>query len=393
MTFLYSSAEQNAAMDAAVSADDGQKRLAYLESWQDSIGADAKVVLYREASAVWTATVSGALPIVGTAIFITAVSQVSVSAADIDTGDWEVRVEKAADDTVYFGATVSKDGDTNEFALSDDLGSDDDITVSLTFHAPDLDSNGGGGEPLALTLSIMKGDVNESLLHEMYLHGVPPDWRWGSHANYHLGPNPPQRDGWGNPAFVPWGVCGTERNNPPGSHNWRYAVHAVYTAERRNGQWSMVQAVTSPSNIAGALYTNYETNANTSADSRTSNGFYEVKFPDTGGSLHFFTYRFAIPPTGAQHRAVLIKSSVTMDNPGGTDDRAAARLAILASGDYWKTPSIAWSNTEYVNDGFVTGRARKPALYPEMSWHVSHTMTSDADINGFLAWLESQGVI
>lgn len=396
MPFIYSSAAQNAAMSAAAIADNGAKRSAYLASWQSSIGDNAKVVLYRDASPVWTANLTGAVPVVGPSIVINSAMQVSVSAADIDTGSWELRIEKAADSTVYFGATVAADAAPEIFHLSDDLESDSTVSVSITFNAPALDTAGGGGEPggTGITLALLEGDVNTSLAHEMLMDGVNPAWSWGTYPRAGTGANPPQAAGWGSPAFVAWGHAATERNNLPGVHNWRLATLEVHAHERRGGSWQVVHsAVTSPSQHSGAMYLDYETNQSVAADRRSSNGFHEVKFPNAGGSYHWYTtFRTAIPSTGAQHRVALIRASLTLDNPSGTDDRADARIVVLVGGDYWKSMSQGWDPNVYSNDDFWIGRARKPALWPAKSWHVAHTMTSEADINEYIAWLATQGI-
>lgn len=394
MPFIYSTTEQNAAMAAAAGAANGVKRAAYLSSWGTAIGSNADVILYRNGTPVWEAALTGALPVVGPSIVITAATQSSVSVADIDTGTWELRVEKSTDSAIYIGATVTAATVAESFRLSADLAADSTVSINITFNAPALDTVGGvGGDTgSGITLALLQSDVNQSLAHEMYLHGVPPEWSWGSHANLAVGANPPQLAGWGSPAFVVWGVASTERNNVPGVHNWRLAVHSMLSFEKRGGQWMRQSSDWHTPPCPGAMYTDYETNASVAANKRETNGYSEIKFPNNGGSFHFFTDRTPVGSTGAQHRATLINASLTLDNPAGIDDRAAARVVVLASGDYWKTISIPWSSTQYTNDGFFVGRARKPALWPSTSWHSAHTMTSDADVNEFIAWLVTQGI-
>lgn len=259
----------------------------------------------------------------------------------------------------------------------------------------DPPSGGGGGGSEEFTLNLLTLDVNRSVAHEMLMDGVPPDWSWGTYCRPGTGANPPNAAGWTAPAWVPWGQVATERNNPPGTHNWRLGVFRIYHAEKRNGAWAFTgtQAVATH-HITGAMYLDYETNESTSAATRYTNGFTEVKFPVTGGAYHFYpTYRTAIQASGAQHRAVLIEMALTLDNPGGTDDRAAARVVGLVGGDYWKSMSQAWDPAVYSNDDFWIGRARSIALYPEKSWHSAHTMTSEADILEFMAWVEAQGIL
>mgnify|MGYP002682807648 CR=1 FL=1 len=133
MSAIYSSTEQTAAMVAGNAAANGAKDAAFLSSWQTAIGADAKVVLYRDAVAVYTGAISGNVPIVGSAFVIETATQSSISASDIDTGSWELRIEKASDAAVYFGCTVTRAGGTNVGALDDDLEGGDTLTIGAPF--------------------------------------------------------------------------------------------------------------------------------------------------------------------------------------------------------------------------------------------------------------------
>lgn len=396
MPFLYSTTEQNAAMAAAAGAANGVKRAAYLSSWGTAIGSNADVILYRNGTPVWEAALTGALPVVGPAIVITAATQSSVSVADIDTGSWELRVEKSGDASIYIGATVTAAAVAESFLLSADLAADSTVSVNITFNAPSLDTAGGGGGDTGsgITLALLQSDVNVALAHEMLMDGVPADWSWGSHARAGVGANPPQVAGWGSPAWVGWGHVATEYNNAPGTHNWRVATLEIHSHEKRSGSWQVVHAaVTAASQIGGALYLDYQTNAQATADVRSTNGYDEVKFPNAGGAYHFYpTFRTAILSSGATHRAVLIRASLTLDDPAGADTRSTARCALLVGGDYWKSMTQAWDPNSYSNDDFWIGRARKPALWPATSWHSVHTMTSEADINEYIAWLVTQGI-
>lgn len=269
------------------------------------------------------------------------------------------------------------------------------LTVTTFRAGVNQDAPSGGGGQTELTLNGMASDVNTSLAHEFLMDGVNPDWSWGTYPRAGTGANPPSATGWTSPAWVPWGHCATKRSDPPGTHNWRLAVFAIYHAEKRGGQWQFTGTqVTSASQIDGSMYTNYETNSSTAANKRTANGFLEIKFPNDGGSYHWFpTFRTPISASGAQHRAVLLKLALTLDDQFGTDDRAGAEVCALAGGDYWKSMSQGWDPAVYSNDDFWIARATKPALYPSHSWHTAHTMTAEGDISEFIAWIDSQGVL
>lgn len=392
MAVTPSSALLSAANAAAGAVSDGQKNAAWCGAIASGIGGGYKIVARRDGVVVLDMTMSGPLSQVsgGLAIPNSYATLNTLLAADIDSGTWTMRVEKSGDPTTYLQGTIGRSG--TDFVLSGDLSSEIQVSLGtgIILLSPALDTVTD-----TFTLALIKSDVNTGLAHEYLMDGVNPDWSWGTYPRAGTGANPPSATGWTSPAWVPWGHCATERNNPPGTHNWRLAVFAIYHAEKRDGQWAFTGTqVTSASQIAGAMYTNYETDANVAANKRTSNGFLEVKFPTDGGSYHWFpSFRTPIPASGATHRAVLLKLALTMDDPGGTDDRASARVCALAGGDYWKSMTQAWDPAVYSNDDFWIGRARRPAIYPEKSWHSAHTMTSDADVNEFIAWVNTLGIL
>jgi len=139
---IYSDNDQAAAMTAANAAADGTKEQTFLGTWQTRLGTNPTLNLYREGTLVWSATVDGLLPISGSAFVVpTDAVAVSISAADIDTGTWEFRIENAANADIYIGAGVTKAGDTDVLALSDDLTADGSVTLgSIVFNAPTLDT-------------------------------------------------------------------------------------------------------------------------------------------------------------------------------------------------------------------------------------------------------------
>lgn len=142
MAFLYSANEQAAAMAAANAAADGEKEATYLSHWQTALGINPTLNLYRNASLIWSASVIGSLPI-DSASFVVPVNPVvqSIIDGDIDTGDWEFRIENAGNAGVYIGADVTKTGDTDVLALSDDVDDETSMVVGeIAFVAPTLDT-------------------------------------------------------------------------------------------------------------------------------------------------------------------------------------------------------------------------------------------------------------
>lgn len=142
MAAIYSTQQQYDAITAANAAVDGEKEATFLSVWQTALGNGPTLNLYRDSTKVWSATTSGLLPISGSAFVIpTSVTEVLVSDADIDTGDWEFRIENAGDATIYYGADVSKAGGTDILALSDDLDDEAVLVIGeIAFYAPELDT-------------------------------------------------------------------------------------------------------------------------------------------------------------------------------------------------------------------------------------------------------------
>ena len=142
MSAIYSDIDQYEAITAANAASDGQREATFLSVWQTRLGTNPTLNLYREGTKVWSATISSLLSIQGSAFVVpTTITQTTISAADIDTGSWEFRIEKASDSTVYYGATVTLAGGTDVLALSADTEADGSITLgSIVFNAPSLDT-------------------------------------------------------------------------------------------------------------------------------------------------------------------------------------------------------------------------------------------------------------
>lgn len=392
MAITVTSALLSAANAAASSASEGSKNAAFCAAIASGIGSGYKIVARRDGEVVLDLTMSGSMT--SSAYGLTIPNAYSVrntlESADIDSGTWTIRFEKASDPAVYLQGTLGPAGSAADLYLSADLDSTLDIALSgIVLRSPQIDSAS------SLSLALLQGDVNTGLQHEYLLHGVNPSWSWGTYPRSGKGANPPNASGWSSPVWVPWGVVATDRNNAPGSHNWRVAIHSIHHFAQTGGTWATTGTqATTPDQISGAMYTNYETNANTPADRRTSNGYVEVKFPNAGGSYHFYTsFRTAVPTSGVQHRAVLIKASLTLDNPAGTDDRSSARVALLAGGDYWKSNSTQWSASEYTNDDFWIGRARRPVLGADTGVHFAGTMTSESDFNSFIAYVNGLGIL
>jgi len=242
--------------------------------------------------------------------------------------------------------------------------------------------SGGSG----LTLNGMSSDMNSNVEHEYYLHGVPSEWDWGHTSKIGSGANPP--GAYPDPHWVPWGIAATGQGYTPGSHNWRCAIVGIHSFKKVSGQWSLQHtAVTAPGNIDGAEYTDYETNTTQAATIYTGNGMEEVFLDNDGSSYHFYPDSRTAVDT-CEERVVIVTASLKLIDDGGADERSAAEVVVMGAADFYTTATSEWPN----NTESIIGRATKPASWPTISYHTAHTMTSDAAINEFIAWVEAEGV-
>ena len=122
-----------AATAAAAAVGNGSKNAAYLTYIQGQIGSGYKRKLKRNDVDVWEATASGTLPISGSSFVLPLVAtQNSISAADIDTGEWVHYIEKASDATKYIATGVTKSGGVGPAYLTADLESAQGVVLGCT---------------------------------------------------------------------------------------------------------------------------------------------------------------------------------------------------------------------------------------------------------------------
>ncbi len=128
---------------AANAAANGAKNAAYLTYLQGQIGSNYVLKLVRDDVVVWQATASGSLPVSGSRFVLpTSVTQNSIAAADIDSGQWVLRTEHATDGaTKYIATGVTPTGGIGPFLLSDDLATDGSVSLgSLLLNSPSFDT-------------------------------------------------------------------------------------------------------------------------------------------------------------------------------------------------------------------------------------------------------------
>lgn len=167
---IYSAAEHSAAWAAAQAASLGSRRNIYLTHWRDTaLGASfpKNIKLYRDGVAKWTGTLAS-MPIstIGTdiAFAISAASQVTIAAADIDSGYWELRIEHPTDSSKFFGCAITRGGGDQAGSLNADLADGDAVAIgALVFRASPLLDTGSTTTSTVQTSNVVSSASASSL--------------------------------------------------------------------------------------------------------------------------------------------------------------------------------------------------------------------------------------
>lgn len=132
MAASMSATMQNAADTAANAAANGSKNTAYLTSISSSIGSGYKIKARRDGVVALAMTMTGSLSVASGVITLpTSYSTLdTLTTADIDSGTWTLRIEKASDATVYIEGSLGRAGGAYDFTLTNDLLTADGVTLS-----------------------------------------------------------------------------------------------------------------------------------------------------------------------------------------------------------------------------------------------------------------------
>lgn len=143
MAVTPSAALLSAANSAAGAVADGQKNAAWCGAIASGIGSGYKLVARRDGVIVLDVTMSGSLAQVsgGLAIPSSYASLNTLLAADIDSGAWTLRVEKAGDPATYLQGTIGRSG--TDFVLNGDLvaGAPISLGSGIVLRSPSLDTS------------------------------------------------------------------------------------------------------------------------------------------------------------------------------------------------------------------------------------------------------------
>lgn len=370
MAATVSTTMQNAADTAAGAAANGAKNAAYLTSIISSIGSGYKIKAYRNGVAQIAMTMTGSMTASGSTITIPTsyASLDTLLTADIDSGTWTLRIEKASDANVYIEGSLGPAGGSTDFTLSFDTTSGGDVLLgSIKLIAPSYDTV----SDTASTNNVQKIFQDVTGANDGYMHRFPTffnDTTLRDPSAVLMGSYPVGSafTGWGywwdsDPNvlaeykdddfwthFWGWGVLheegtsqysGSTRLNT--ATNLRLGIRNCVVAMRRKstGVWQELAKTNSP-----GWFRAFETNhryADGSVDLRNNNtdGGQELLLPAGAGySYHFVApgYKMDLSSIVADIDAIHVCCQVrlVLDNPAGTDDRANAKWMIYVGGDW-----------------------------------------------------------
>lgn len=409
-----------AAVAAAGAVADGEKNAAFAGAISSGIGSGYKIVARRNGIVVLDMTMSGSLGVSSAGISLpdSYASLSTLLAADIDSGTWTLRIEKASDPSVYLEGTIGRSG--TDFILSDDLNPALGISLSGIFLQVGLDTSFGGSW-IDVGLSDMRrvgwsGSYATSYaLNDDRSLQMPSTWTQASRAMLAMGRYPYTPPGgtceaftgvnpdvgglswvasvepgaltavWDKLAF--WGEVTLSTTFP--SHasgyvgNTRVAVWdcEVWIRLRSTGAWSLVRR----SNDLGGMHYRADyagTNGNIQFRTEPSGylSFRPLSSTNPAYSAHYW-WNVPVYPTINAYEVVDVvvaqKVSLVLHDSAGTDDREFSRFMLRTGADYYPTSNQAFSN----NPGVGQSRTKFiRAQWPNWEWGVMHTMT-EAEFN------------
>lgn len=388
MTATVDSTTLTAALAAADAAANGAKNAAYLNSIATSIGANYKVLLKRDGTTVYTGTATGSLAVAdGTITVSGSHGSVSISTADIDTGSWVIRVEKAAASTTYFESSLTKNGGSGPFFLSDDLDGSGTLTWGdITFSSPALDTEASSGDSVQTVIDDMSLE-NDG--YALYVDSYPHQSRYLWNADPAATDVIPgfvafgnrwrideQLDWVTNNSSIPaqyktypgsqcryvdhWYVLCDEAGHSASNTRVRIEAMSFKLRNRDTKVWTTVQARDATSNFYADK--NQIQSTGGAPNNRYDGDVTEVLVP--AGPWNYTIHGGVFTKDYVEiesYDCVLLtfKASLVLDNPLGTDDRANARVLIWCGSDVFPT-NRGWADlNNQVLPSFAHSRLRR----------------------------------
>lgn len=207
-----------------------------------------------------------------------------------------------------------------------------------------------GGEGLRRLVDDMR------LPHEGAPMGVPGDYDWAEGPRLGYGNEPPPK--WR--AFIAWGQLYEEAGGNP-ARNARVEIRdmAAWRLDRLTGAWVPMQRET---RVAGAAYrADFAGDESRPADLREEPGGGVSVTAGAGWNFHFWPASGRVPlePASVGGLVVTVRARLVPGDPGGPDDRAAARYLLSVGADYWRSLDARWQADWSANGDAAIGRFRR----------------------------------
>lgn len=384
MSVTVSSALLAAANAAASAAADGAKNAAFCGAISAGIGSDFRLVARRDGVVVLDVRLPGALTVSSAGLDVPTQYNAlyTLSAADIDTGAWTLRIEKFSDASVYLTGSLGRSG--TDFLLSDDLDPDKGFAIAgLTLRSPSLDTadwidvlvndmklfHDGPSD----VLSVIPGWGSGALLPESYAR--PSGWTDGLFW-FHVMEDTSSLSA--TDAARAWRVAGPYTGNQApntriqardlqlwyldAGNVWRLHGHSVQPGRYMPPiQWGDNDYQQAKDN---ATWRDETSNGGGASVRDIGRGDYESHV------WHSFTSPKTLPTFGGLASCFFARR--ILDNGAGTDDRASCRILGACAGDYYIDAATSAGGPKLV------GKTLSPMGYSRLKY-----MTNDWQMFAF----------
>jgi hypothetical protein len=382
--------EFDAASAAAGAAANGARNSAFMSSLQTAIGSGYKRKLLRDGVVVWEATVSGTLPIANNAFVLpSSATQVSIAAADIDTGVWVHRIEHATIPGRFIATRVTPAAGEGPAKLSADLEAGGTVSLgSFTLFSPALDSSLGAGVDDVNTM-VFHMTINDPAWtpnggpNNPYMKGgniatggdsrsnALPTW-YGSTTNQYLTQNGYGPSHWNTlqPWYVVWDAIG---------HQAGLNVVCVFKDLELwwlgDGMNTWQRLTISPSPGGDPFQRDIITPGGNVQYGTYPDGLRWVKLSPTGSVFHGYQGQITTGTNGFNTTQIValhtrIKTRIQLENPSGPDQLSQARYLMQAGLDLYP-----FSGAALPSDGYWPGCMSSRWQPVTTSWQTVYATT------------------
>jgi len=353
MAVRVSTAMHTAAIAAAAGAANGAKNAAFSGSIQTALGTNPVVKLNRTGSTVASKALVGSIPVVSNAFKISANTWANTTTsadADIDTGTWVIRVEKAGDSTIYLEGDLGKTGSGQPYLLSGD------VTDALGIQAQDLYFQCPSFDTTTTTTTVQEiiddmGTVNEAVavlpnsqgwnqtdsIGSVLMGTIPSGNRLPSWALAAVNAVYETSAYW--TAYVPWWVFYEVAGNAATNTRIEVRFPRTYIKYRNSSVWQGFQTTNSLFHFRAAKQF-ITAIGGTLEEATNSSGNTEIYFPPNSDFvIHGIGAGAVINPFDLDCIYSSFQARLVVRNAALADDRAQALYCAHAGGDFYPTLS------------------------------------------------------